>query len=239
MKKIKYICSAIAALFMLALAGCDLEIPENLKPKMAVAEYSVDALPYVVQGYVPQDAVLYPLDELDDYDVESDGLSLSFYLSGYTSDWSMIFQVPSSNWGTTTMHECSNKTWVSNSFGNASGNGAWDQFNNVNCYVTISMNYDDGTMTYYKNGEQVTVYGGETSPYGFASWGSTSKTGKEWVRGILDDILTDGIYCIHPSDSWANASAGSYTMQYFVVDKEVDAEGAVEKYNTAKAYIGF
>ena len=239
MKKIKSICSAIAALFMLALAGCDLEIPESVKPDLASADYAVKTLPYVVEGYVPQDTVLEPLEDVEDYDYEVDGLSLSFYLSGYSSDWSMIFQTPSSNWGTTTMHICNNKAWVVNSYGCADGNGAYDQFNKNDCYVTISMNFENGTMTYYKNGEQVTVYGGETSPYGWKYWGSTTITGKDWVQTILDEVYLYGIYCIHPSDSWANGNAGDYTMQYFVVDKEVDADGAKAKYEAAKAYIGF
>lgn len=242
MKKIKF-CSAIAAFFMLALAGCDLEIPESMKPQYADANYEVKELPFVNAGYVPQDTVLQALNGAklsggEEWDVEEDGISLSFYLTGYTSDWSMIFQVPSSNWGSTTAHICNNKVWVANSFGNAADNGTWDQFNNQDCYVTISMDYDAGTMTYYKNGEKVTVYGGDTSPYGFNTFGSTTITGKEWVQNIMDDIESTGIYCIHPSDSWANGNAGGYKMKYFVVDVAVDDDGAKSKYDDYKANIG-
>lgn len=241
MKKIKF-CSAIAAFFMLALAGCDLEIPESIKAPYAEADYTVETLPFINEGYVPQDAVLEPLNGAklsggEEWDVEEDGLSISFFLSGYTSDWSMIFQVPSSNFGTTTAHICNNKTWAANSYGNADGNGSWDQFNNNDCYVTISFDYDAGTMTYYKNGEKVTVYGGDTSPYGFASWGSDTVTGKAWVQGIMDDIADFGIYCMHPTDTWANGNAGDYKMKYFVVDVAVDDDGANTKYENYKTYI--
>ena len=241
MKKIKF-CSAIAAFFMLALAGCDLEIPESMKAPYADADYEVKELPFVNAGYVPQDAVLEPLNGAklsggEEWDVEEDGISISFYLTGYTSDWSMIFQVLSSNFGTTTAHQCNNKLWVKNSFGCADGNGTWDQFNNQDCYVTISMDYDAGTMTYYKNGQKVTVYGGDTSPYGFAASDFTI-TGKEWVQGIMDDIADYGIYCMHPTDTWANGNAGDYKMKYFVVDVAVDDDGANTKYDDYKANIG-
>lgn len=242
MKKIKF-CSAIAAFFMLALAGCDLEIPESIKAPYAEADYTVQELPFVNPGYVPQDAVLEPLNGAklsggEEWDVEEDGISISFFLSGYTSDWSLIFQVPSSNFGTTTAHICTNKTWVANSFGNAADNGTWDQFNNNDCYVTISFDYDAGTMTYYKNGTKVTVYGGDTSPYGFSTWGSTTITGKQWVQGIMDDIADYGIYCMHPTDTWANGNAGDYKMKYFVVDVAVDDDGATTKYENYKNFIG-
>lgn len=241
MKKIKF-CSAIAAFFMLALAGCDLEIPESMKAPYADADYEVKELPFVNAGYVPQDTVLEPLNGAklsggEEWDVEEDGISLSFYLTGYTSDWSMIFQVPSANWGTTTAHQCNNKVWLKNSFGNAADNGTWDQFNNQDCYVTISMDYDAGTMTYYKNGQKVTVYGGDTSPYGFAVSEFTI-TGKEWVQGIMDDIADFGIYCMHPTDTWVNGNAGDYKMKYFVVDVAVDDDGAKSKYDDYKANIG-
>ena len=233
MKRLKMICSAIAAFSVLALAGCDLTIPESQKVEYAAADFEVETLPYVMGGVVVKDAVLEPLEDATKEDGEGwtveDGVSLSFYLSGYTSDWSMIFQVPSANFGTTTSHICNNKTWVANNYGCADENGTWDQFNNVDCYVTISMDYTAGTMTYYKNGEKVTVYGGDTTPYGWASWGG-SITGKEWVQGIIDDISESGIYCIHPSDSWANGGAGNYKMKYFVVDVAVDDDGAAAKY---------
>lgn len=241
MKKTNLICSAIAAFSMLALAGCDLVIPESQKCHYATADYVVDELPYVFQGIVQKDAVLEPLDGVTKSDGEDwtkeDGVSLSFWLEGYTDDWSMIFQVPSANFGTTTMHQCANKVWQHNSYGCSAGNGVWDQFLGVDCYVTISLDYTAGTMSFYKNGELLTVYGGEDSPYGTAKW-EISISGKEWVQGIVQDICDEGIYCIHPKDSWAYGKDGDYKMKYFVIDTALDADGAMEKYNDYLAYIG-
>ncbi len=244
MKKIKF-CSAIAAFFMLALAGCDLEIPESLKAPYAEADYKVETLPFVNAGYVPQDSVLEPLNGAKlsggtEWDVEEDGLSISFFLSGLGTskvsgpDWSMIFQVLSANFGTTCAHKCNNKVWVANAWGCAANNGSWDQFMAEDCYITISFDYDAGTMTYYKNGEKVTVYGGDTSPYGFGGHDTGFPTGKAWVQGIMDDIADSGIYCIHPTDTWANGGYGDYKMKYFVIDVAVDDDGANTKYENYK-----
>ena len=130
MKRLKMICSAIAAFSVLALAGCDLTIPESQKVEYAAADFEVETLPYVMGGVVVKDAVLEPLEDATKEDGEGwtveDGVSLSFYLTGYTSDWSMTFQVPSANFGTTTSHICNNKTWVANNYGCADGNGTWD-----------------------------------------------------------------------------------------------------------------
>lgn len=54
----------------------------------------------------------------------------------------------------------------------------------------------------------------------------------------MDDIESTGIYCIHPSDSWANGNADGYKMKYFVVDVAVDDDGAKSKYDDYKANIG-
>lgn len=241
MKKTNIICSAIAAFSMLALAGCDLVIPESQKCHYASADFEVETLPYVIGGTVLKDSVLEPLESAeksdgDTWEVE-DGVSLSFWLEGYTDDWSQIFQVQSANFGTTTMHQCAGKIWQHNSYGCSAGNGSWDQFLGVDCYLTISMDYNAGTMSFYKNGELVTVYGGDEAPYGAAAW-EFSVTGKEWVQGIIQDICDDGIYCIHPSDSWAYGKNGDYKMKYFVVDEAVDADGAAAKYNDYLAFIG-
>ena len=247
MKKFNLICSAIAAFGMLALAGCDLTIPESKKCEYATADYEVETLPYLLEGVVQKDSVLEPLNGVKKSDgttwSTSDGVSISFYLSSYTSDWSMIFQVPSSNWGTTTAHYCEDKIWQANAYGNQDGNGTWDQFNNNDCFITISMDYTHSNMTYYKNGEAVTVYGKEDSEGnaltkgGFKDHDAAFDT-DTWVQNILDDISEYGIYCIHPTDSWANASAGDYKMKYFVVDVAVDADGAEAKYEAYKAYVG-
>ena len=234
MKKSKRICSAIAAFGVLALAGCDLEVPDSAKVVLKSVDYDVSTLPALVADTIVfQDAVLPPLGESTKSDGSawktSDGVSLSFYLSGYTKDWSMIFQCPSGDWGSTTAHQCNDKVWVGNAFGCQSGNGTWNQFNGVDCYVTISMDYEAGTMTYYKNGSKVTVYGTGTSD-GWAGCEFTIST-SEWVKNLINDISESGIYCIHPTDKWANDGAGEYTMKYLVVDAAVDDAGALAKYD--------
>ena len=237
MKKNKLICSAIAAFAMLALAGCDMKIPEQDLFGYLQGDMVVETLPFT-NSRIVKDATLSALDGAVKSNGEAwtkaDGVSLSFFLSGYSDDWSMIFQVPSANFGTTTMHQCNNKIWVKNSYGCSAGNGAWDQFLNVDCYITISIDYTAGTMTFYKDGELVTVYGGEVSPYGAAGWEMTI-TGKEWVQGIINDICDSGIYCIHPTDSWAFGKDGDYQMTSFEVDVAVDADGAKAKYDAYKA----
>jgi|GEM_PF-3491702 len=238
MKKFKLICSAIVAFTVLALAGCDLEISDSEKVKYYTAEFDTEtALPQTITK-AGIDMKLDPMTGFKKSDdsawTKNDGVSFSFYLSGYTSDWSMIFQVPSGNWGSTTAHYCENSSWKANAYGCQDGNGAWDQFNNVNCFVTISMDYSAGTMTYYKDGVQVTVYGSGTNG-GFAGKDDGFPDVSEWIKSLIDDIAESGIYCIHPSDTWANDSAGSYSMKYFTLDVAVDADGAKAKYDAYTA----
>jgi len=238
MKKLKLICSAIAAFGLLALAGCDLEIDESDKVYYFSSEFNTDeALPQTVKK-AGIDMKLDPMTNFKKSDnsawTKADGVSFSFYLSGYTSDWSMIFQVPSGNWGSTTAHYCEDSTWKANAYGCQDGNGTWDQFNNVDCFVTISMDYSTGTMTYYKDGQKVTVYGTGTNG-GFSGKDAGFPDVSEWIKSLIDDIAESGIYCIHPSDTWANGSAGSYSMKYFTLDVAVDDDGAKAKYDAYTA----
>lgn len=238
MKRFKLFCSAIAALTVLALAGCDMEVPDSEKVEILEdnadpVEMSVTKLPYLVEGRVGPDSSLAALKGAKKADgtewTAKDGLSISFYMTNYKSDWSMIFQVPSSNFGTTTAHYCDNKTWKANAYGCQSGNGTWDEFITSKCFVTISMDYVNHTMTFYKDGEKVTVYGtGEKG--GFDVYDAAFDT-DAWVTNILKDIESNGIYCIHPSDSWANASQGRYTLSYFYVDESLDDNGAKDVYD--------
>lgn len=221
---------------MLALAGCDLEIPKDKELVYAQGGMEVSELPVTKPSIVKDDSLepLYGVTKADGTEwTTADGLSISFYLEGYTNDWSMIFQVPSGNWGTTTAHQCENSGWVANAFGNAAGNGVWDQFNNVECYVTISISAD-GYMKFYKDGELVTTYGGD-APGGFAVCEFKITPGK-WVQNILSDIENEGIYCIHPTDSWANGNAGDYFMTYFIVDRALSDEEAKDLSQNYKTY---
>ncbi|MBR0100508.1 MAG: hypothetical protein IJP90_12475 [Treponema sp.] len=242
MKKLKTICSAIAALTMLALAGCDLEVPDSEKVEFYASDFSTDEkLPQTI-AKAGIDMKLDPMTSFKKSDdsawTKEDGVSFSFYLTGYTKDWSMIFQVPSGNWGTTTAHYCENSVWKANAWGCQNGNGTFDQFNNVDCFVTISMDYSTGTMTYYKDGQKVTVYGTGTNG-GFNGGDAAFPLSdvSEWIKSLIDDIAESGIYCIHPSDSWANAGAGSYSMKSFTLDVAVDADGAKAKYDAYTASV--
>ena len=240
MKKFKTICSAIVAFTVLALAGCDMEVPDSEKVEYFSAEFVTDEKLPQTLSRAGIDMKLAPMTGFKKADdsawTKEDGVSFSFYLTGYTSDWSMIFQVPSGNWGTTTAHYCENSVWKSNAYGCQADNGAWDQFNNVACFVTISMDYSEGTMTYYKDGQKVTVYGTGTNG-GFAGADAGFPDVSEWIKSLIDDIAESGIYCIHPSDSWANAGAGSYSMKSFTLDVAVDADGAKAKYDAYTASV--
>lgn len=236
MKKLKTICSAIAALTMLALAGCDLEMSDSEKVSFFQSKFDTSIqLPQTLKK-AGIDMSIPAMTEFKKADgtawTKEAGVSFSFYLSGYTDDWSMIFQVPSGNFGTTTAHQCEDKIWKKNSFGCAAGNGAWDEFLK-DCYVTISIS-SDGYMKFYKDGALVTTYGGTTAPYGFNTCEFTI-SGGEWVKNILNDIAASGIYCVHPSDSWAAGKDGEYTMAKFSLDVAVDDAGALAKYNAYKA----
>lgn len=236
MKKLKTICSAIAALTMLALAGCDLEMSDSEKVSFFQSKFDTSIqLPQTLKK-AGIDMSIPAMTEFRKNDgtawKKEDGVSFSFFLSNYTKDWSMIFQVESGNFGTTTAHQCENKVWQKNAFGCSDGNGVWDEFLK-DCYVTISISAD-GLMKFYKDGALVTTYGGSTAPYGFNTCEFTIGAG-EWVKNILNDIATNGVYCIHPSDSWANAGASGYTMAKFSLDVAVDDAGALAKYNAYKA----
>ena len=91
-------------------------------------------------------------------------------------------------------------------------------------------------MTYYKDGQKVTVYGTGTNG-GFAGADAGFLDVSEWIKSLIDDIAESGIYCIHPSDSWANAGAGSYSMKSFTLDVAVDADGAKAKYDAYTASV--
>ena len=241
---------------MLALAGCDLEIPKDKELAYMQGGMEVSELPVTKPSIVKDDSLepLYGVTKADGTEwTTADGLSISFYLEGYTNDWSMIFQTDAGSFALTCLQYCENGDWQANAWpvGYPSENSpaaTYDVYLNADCFVTINITPSD--ITFYKNGDKMFHYadgdadeGGDTKKIGWAGDSPSSISGKyfpatmsKWCTGILDAIQDEGIYCIHPTDSWANGSAGDYSMTYFIVKEAIDADGAAALYENYKSY---
>ena len=243
MKKFKTICSAIAALTVLALAGCDLNVPDGDKVEYPVPEEdSVEKLPYT-KDTVSIGTTLSPLSGTKTSDGSAwtidKGLSFSFALSGLDSDWTQIFHTNSGNFGLTCMHYCEKGAWKANVWptnnvddkenGYPSENSPAKTYNvylGTDCYVTISLTKQD--ITFYKDGEKMFHYADDGKTKVGYNADSAFPGMESWCTGVLTDLLNSG--CEYRSkDTWT--SSIKYNMTNFEIDIAVDADGAKAKYD--------
>ncbi len=171
-------------------------------------EYQL-TLPYVLSGTIPQDTTVPPLNAI----TEETGLSISFDLSGYTSDWSMVFLTANGNIGLTDLHYCENSVWKKNAWinSNQNGNSAYDVFLNKDCRVKIV--FFGNQIEWYKDDVKVCTYntsGGYSSDDNFPAIA-------DYVKGIINAVSSMGM-TVHTSDIWANAESGTYTMSNLTID---------------------
>ena len=239
MKRFKLFCSAIAALTVLALAGCDLEVPDSEKADYIVSEYEIEKLPYSADGVVTIGSIVQPLTDVKKSDGSAwtiaDGLSLSFAIGSLSSDWTQIFHTDSGNIGLTCMHYCKDGVWTANIWpdGYPTENSPaekYDIYLNTDCYVTISITEKD--ITFYKDGEKMFHYADSGSDkVGYAA--DTAFPGMEsWCKGILQSFIDSGCE-FRSKDTWTTDI--TYKMNNFNLDVAVDASGAKTKYDAYKA----
>lgn len=246
MKKNKLIASAIAAIMMLALTGCDLTIRDGNKISVLNAsaidtEKDITKFPFAVEasesdGLIGPDSSIGPFKNLKDFDKDS-GISISFAVKGLGSDWTMLFQLPSGNIGLTCLHSCSNKEWKANLWptGYPTENSpaqAYDVYLNSKdfIYVTISMHGDE--IVFYKDGER--MFGYSDSVEGCHGGDPAFPTIENYVTSLINDIAEYGFYCIHPSDSWALGTGGNYLMKNLSFHFAVSDDEAEKMYNSWK-----
>ena len=167
------------------------------------------ALPYNVSGTVEQDTKIPALTSI----TEESGVSITFDISGYASDWSMVFLTENGNIGLTDLHYCEDSVWKANAWINSAqnNNSAYDVFLNTNCNVKIVLS--GSSIEWYKDNVKVCTY---NTSGGYSS-DETFPTMENYVSGIITAISSSGM-TVHPSDPWANASQGGYTISNLTID---------------------
>ena len=173
MKRLKILCSAIAAFSMLALAGCDLEIADGDKPDYLLTEIEATSLPITYNEKLLYGTTVNPMGDLIN---SSTGLSVSFVyklatsVSDNTYEWETPIKLSDSSalniiyidfgplgvWleaGGANKFEGDATAGGGVGSDNGSGNDAWRTFcqnENAHC-MTVNFNAD-GSIVYYKDG---------------------------------------------------------------------------------------
>ena len=209
MKRIKqyslFICSAVAALFMLALAGCDLELRgDELGEVGKTARLIVYELTEPTLGEDGKPASYSAACdvvtnagstiEIDgDAGVTTDtGIAFSFCIDGnVTSDWTHVISTKhtATNLATMEWFENGDAVVTTNIFEDGIGlqnSAAWDVFLNEPSFVTISFAKD--AVAFYRNGELV-VGGTATNNNKFRD---EKHTVAEQAAALINDLTNGG-----------------------------------------------
>ena len=220
MKKIyNIICSAICSLFVLAVAGCDLELREDpLGDVGELVEDSISEFGYTVDGVSNANSTWTFSKGL----VSSDtGVAFSFNITtAVTSDWDYYLKTTHTKTNLATMQYYSDGSTVTTDIYESgvglNGSNTWDTFLNTNCFVTISFD-TDGSISFYKDGEL--AVGGSNAKNTFRD--GTHTIAKQNAALISD--LADG-----------GSINTSILMKNFTVTKAVTADEAAELYTKYK-----
>lgn len=126
---------------------------------------------------------------------ETTGLSLSFYVSGLTSDWDVIGQSTDESYklylsvlhynGADFYEASATPSSDAILLGYRAAN-LWEAFLNKSCYATVSFN-PDGTITYYLDGKLMMTYAANLKP-GYPASGS-SVTPAGIVKAVINYYL--------------------------------------------------
>ena len=168
MKKIyNIICSAICSLFVLAVAGCDLELREDpLGDAGETLNETVSSLPYSIDGISNASSkITFEKGVI----TEETGVAFSFNIDGsYSNDWTAVLKVNGSEFGLSTIGyfdgNNANKFMghLYESEGTATNGYSYSSFYNTTGFATISVN-TDGSIQYYKDGVLGLTYASDTS----------------------------------------------------------------------------
>ena len=153
MKMTKIFCSAIAALSLLAMASCDLEIRDEYVGN--VVQYSSTGL--VASGSVAAGTAFEAKGTVD----TSNGVSISFKLPAtLPDDWTTVVETDNVTVNLSTMKY--DGTDIYEAAATATNDGAWDSYKSTACYVSISFN-SDGSVQFYKDGLLLLTYASSTT----------------------------------------------------------------------------
>ncbi len=131
---------------------------------------------------------------------ETTGASISFQISNYTSDWTVVAHSTDDYYtmflsvlrvtGSDHYEALATLSDAAKSAGFTSSS-AWTIFFNSSYYVTVSYNVD-GTISYYRDGELMLTFEASTSP-SWSSSTSTARTPSQIAASVIDYIAAGKI----------------------------------------------
>lgn len=235
MKIIKLMGAVVAAaLTVLSVSSCDLEVREKLS--LPSADLGDIEVPYSRSGKIITDSKVSYVKGIN----TDTGVSISYYVQGgCASDWGMIIVTQSGNIGGTCLHYKENSVWKANAwYGDAAdtyGEGYtatdWAAYKNAvnsdeGAYVTITLDSKSDSISWYLNGNlYVTYNSGRSSTKQDAAFPDMS----EWIDSMVQEINMNG-FTINPSDSWANQGNAYKVIKDLSVKTAMTAEEAKAAY---------
>lgn len=235
MKIIKLMGAVVAAaLTVLSVSSCDLEVREKLS--LPSADLGDIEVPYSRSGKIITDSKVSYVGGIN----TDTGVSISYYVQGgCASDWGMIIVTQSGNIGGTCLHYKENSAWkanawykdATNTYGKGYTDADWDAYKNAvnsdeGAYVTISLDSASDSISWYLNGNlYVTYNSGRTTQSQEAAFPDMS----EWIDSMVKEINMNG-FTINPSDSWANAGNAYKVIKDLSVKTAMTAEEAKAAY---------
>ena len=222
---------AAAALTVLSVSSCDLEVREKLS--LPSADLGDIEVPYSRSGKIITDSKVSYVKGIN----TDTGVSISYYVQGgCASDWGMIIVTQSGNIGGTCLHYKENSVWKANAWYKDATNTYGEDYgvdylaykNAVNsdegAYVTITLDSKSDSISWYLNGNLYVTYNS----------GRTAKDAEfpdmsEWIDSMVKEINMNG-FTINPSDSWANAGNAYNVIKDLSVNKAMNAEEAKAAY---------
>ncbi|MBR1714455.1 MAG: hypothetical protein IJ717_05875 [Treponema sp.] len=227
MKKLKLICSAIAAFGLLALAGCDLEISDSSKVEYAESNIEdVSGIPFYYDGRLLYNTQVAACESITETTGAS--ISLMYKLSALKTDNTFEWESPLK----ISDKDEKNVIWID--FGplgiwlagggvnffegeakDANGNnGDWTAFCQTGDPVCMTVSFNvDGTISYYKDGVLAFTFSGSKESVNVA----------DGCKQAIKNIAENGfiVHATHNSDK-------SYETSYLCIDAAVDDAKAKE-----------
>lgn len=233
MKIIKLMGAVVAAaLTVLSVSSCDLEVREKLS--LPSADLGDIEVPYSRSGKIITDSKVSYVKGIN----TDTGVSISYYVQGgCASDWGMIIVTQSGNIGGTCLHYKENSAWkanawykdATNTYGKGYTDADWDAYKNAvnsdeGAYVTITLDSKSDSISWYLNGNLYVTYNS----------GRTAKDAafpdmSEWIDSMVKEINMNG-FTINPSDSWANQGNAYKVIKDLSVKTAMTAEEAKAAY---------
>lgn len=217
---------AAAALTVLSVSSCDLEVREKLS--LPSAELPVITVPYNRSGRIITDTYTPGVDGIN----TDTGVSISYYVQGgCASDWGMIIVTQSGNIGGTCLHYKENSVWkanawyadATNTYGEGYTGDNWDAYKNAvnsdeGAYVTITLDSASDSISWYLNGKLYVTYNS-----GRTAQDPAFPDMSDWIDSMVKEINMNG-FTINPSDSWTNAGNAYKVIKDLSVNKAMTAE---------------